>query len=501
MVPPEEPVSGTFRLLISDEENAIGDFARLLVTFEGFEIERAAGEWYPGVGLLVPQTTTVDLVRLQGTAAQAIWEGDVEETTYVKLRLIPADAAGVRGELAPEGGVPENLDPAGDFDGDGILNSDDNCRFVANGADGDNQADTDADGIGDACSVFVELPSGRFEWEPRDTQGEHSGFTVGGVEPINFVYDFTAVRRGPPGDHDYLVQPEIGQTGPDQPYIEVKDQEKEGEGEEFTLQLEGEPQPGTTSTLAVTDEVGNAVTAVIVRLKAEGVLGDTDAEGRLNVEIPAGTVKLHLEAEKDDAEAELEVRFGEDGSADTDTENDGLSLQMEGQIQAGTTVTLLILDEQGNPVPDAEVRIKMERDAGLTSAEGLLDIEIPAYAEELSLEARLGDRRGELEREFTVAEPQASADGDGSDEEGDVGETGLTVQLEGLPQAGTEVTVVVSGADGSPVFGAEIRVNGEVVGTTNADGVLTITIPQNAEELEIKAFVSGSEGELKLSIQ
>ena len=268
--------------------------------------------------------------------------------------------------------------------------------------------------------------------------------------------------------------------------------------------------------------MGNAVTAVIVRLKAEGVLGGTDAEGRLNVEIPAGTVKLHLEAEKDDAEAELGVRFGEDGSADTDTENDGLSLQIEGQIQAGTTVTLLILDEQGNPVPDAEVRIKMERDAGLTSAEGLLDIEIPAYAEELSLEARLGDRRGELEREFTVAEPQASTDGDGSDEEGDVGETGLTVQLEGLPQAGTEVTTgdvtsegalaaapggdggdrrCISGADGSPVFGAEIRVNGEVVGTTNADGVLTITIPQNAEELEIKASVSGSEGELKLSIQ
>ena len=35
-VVPPEPVSGNFRLLISDEENAIGDFARLLVTFEGF---------------------------------------------------------------------------------------------------------------------------------------------------------------------------------------------------------------------------------------------------------------------------------------------------------------------------------------------------------------------------------------------------------------------------------------------------------------------------------
>ncbi len=82
----------------------------------------------------------------------------MEETTYVKLRLIPADPSGVRGELAPESGVPENLDPAGDFDSDGILNSDDKCRFVANGANGDNQADSDGNGIGDSCSVVVELP-------------------------------------------------------------------------------------------------------------------------------------------------------------------------------------------------------------------------------------------------------------------------------------------------------------------------------------------------------
>ena len=38
VAPAPEAASGNFRLLISDEENAIGDFARLLVTFKGFEI-------------------------------------------------------------------------------------------------------------------------------------------------------------------------------------------------------------------------------------------------------------------------------------------------------------------------------------------------------------------------------------------------------------------------------------------------------------------------------
>ena len=281
----------------------------------------------------------------------------------------------------------------------------------------------------------------------------------------------------------------------------MKDQEKEGKAAELTLQLEGEPQAGTSSTLLVADEGGNPVAGVTVHVMVEGLFGDTDAEGRLSVEIPVGTVKLHFGVEKDSAKGQLEVRFGEDGSAETDPENDGISLEIEEQIQAGTTVTLLIADEQGAPVPDTGVRIKIERDAGLTSDEGLLDIEIPLYAEQLSLEAGLEDRRGELTFEFTVGDAQAPADGDGSDQEGEVGGTALTVQVEGRPQAGAEVTIVVRAADGSFVVGAEIRVNDEVVGTTGSDGELTITIPQKTEELEIKASVSGAEGELQLTIQ
>ena len=492
-IPPEEPVGGNFRLLISDEENAIGDFARLLVTFEGFEIERASGGWYPGDGLLVPQTPTADLVQLQGAAALAIWEGDVEETTYIKLRLIPADPSGVRGELAPvAGAVPVSET---DFDGDGVLDADDNCQFISNA----DQVDTDEDSIGDACSVFVKLPSGRFEWEPRDSDGEHTGFTVDGVDPINFVYDFTVVRRGPPGDHDYLVQPEIGETGPGQPYVEAKDLETEYEGAELTLQLDGEPQPGTNSTLGVTDEAGNAVAGAIVRLKAEGVLGDTDLNGLLSVEIPIGTLRLRLEAENNDDDGKWEVRFAEDGTAEIDTDNDELSIQIEGLIGAGTTVMLLVLDEQGDPVPGAQISIKIEREAGLTDDDGLLDIEIPAYAEELEIEARLDDQRGEFEIEFAVA--QAQQDGDGNDQESNGVETSLTVQLVGQPLAGTEVTVVVTGADGITVFGAEIQVNDEIVGSTDADGRLNITVPQDAEELEIVASLNGVDGELEITVQ
>jgi hypothetical protein len=392
--------------------------------------------------------------------------------------------------------VRENLDPAGDFDGDGVLNGDDNCRFVSNGADGDNQADTDRDGIGDACSVFVELPSGRFEWEPRDAQGGHVGFIVGGLEPINFVYDFTVVRRGPPGDHDYLVQPEIGETGPGQAFVEVKDQDEEDQGEEFTLRLEGEPQPGTNTTLTVVDEAGNHVAGAKISVKSEGVLGETNNEGRLSVEIPIGTVKLRLKAEKDDADGEIDIRFGEDGEVVINTKNEGLSLQIEGLVQPGATGMLLVSDDQGNPVPKVRVDIKIERDAGLTSVDGLLDVRIPVYAEEFSVEASLDEQRGELEIKFTG--PQAEGPVKAAD--GDV-ETSLTIQLDGRPKLGADVIVVVIRADGGTVSGAEIRVNDEVVGSTDAVGRLTITIPHYIEELEITASVDGVKGELEIKIQ
>ena len=83
----------------------------------------------------------------------------------------------------------------------------------------------------------------------------------------------------------------------------------------------------------------------------------------------------------------------------------------------------------------------------------------------------------------------------------DAGDPALTVQLDGQPLAGTEVSVVVTGAGGSPVFGAEIQVNGEIAGSTDAQGLLMITIPQDAEELEITASVDERKGELELEIE
>ena len=305
---PAEEAEGNFSLLVSDDENAIGDFARLLVTFEGFEIERASGGWYPGTNasftnnadpseLLVPQVATVNLVELQGLAAEAIWTGDVEETTYVKLRLIPNSAAGVKGELAPDGGAPPDFKPEDDFDGDEVTNGQDNCRFVANG----DQADADGDGIGDDCSVDVKLPSGRFEWQPGDSGDDPRGFTVGGDDPINFVYDFSVVRRGPPTDPSYLVNPEVGKSGPSQKLSIIKQGTERG----LTLTLEGEPQAGQEVSLIVTSEDAS-VEGAVVTINGEEV-GSTDASGRITLTLPSDAEEVKIEAASGDFEGALEI--------------------------------------------------------------------------------------------------------------------------------------------------------------------------------------------------
>lgn len=84
---------------------------------------------------------------------------------------------------------------------------------------------------------------------------------------------------------------------------------------------------------------------------------------------------------------------------------------------------------------------------------------------------------------------------DDGDEERD--EQELQLFLIGDPLLDPQVTLVVTDA-GVPVAGATVEVEEEVVGTTNAQGELTLTLADEEEEVEIKATLGEKEGELEI---
>ena len=74
---PDSAPEANFRLLISDDINAIGDFESLIVTISSVGVHQVGGgsEWLE----LSPATEELDLVSLQGDNAQEVWSGDLPE--------------------------------------------------------------------------------------------------------------------------------------------------------------------------------------------------------------------------------------------------------------------------------------------------------------------------------------------------------------------------------------------------------------------------------------
>jgi cold shock CspA family protein len=106
-----------------------------------------------------------------------------------------------------------------------------------------------------------------------------------------------------------------------------------------------------------------------------------------------------------------------------------------------------------------------------------------------------------------ILKPVASESGtdveidDVDEREDDEDEVELEASVVGDAEAGEEATVKVTRND-QPVENATLRLNGEVVATTGADGTATVQLPADVEEVEIEATTEGeSEGEAELELE
>lgn len=60
--------------------------------------------------------------------------------------------------------------------------------------------------------------------------------------------------------------------------------------------------------------------------------------------------------------------------------------------------------------------------------------------------------------------------------------------------------LTVTDESGAPVEGVEIEINDAIVGATDADGKLTITLPTGVEKVEIDAKLGEAEGEIEIEL-
>jgi hypothetical protein len=271
---------GTVDFYVSDEPNAIGDFAHLNVTITtvGFARDGANGSAGNDSGGWVERPAgnrTVDLTRLVGANASLVGTFDVPAGEYTRV-------------LAYVGAVNATL---------------------TNGE-----------------HVTVKLPSEKLQLDRP--------FSVESNSSVQFVFDIAVHEAGKSGK--YVLKPVIGESGTDVP-IEDVDGETEDENEDGKNDDRGEEErddernetdgneggkaalnatfvgnvtAGENATLQVTNN-GTAVENATVTVNEE-VVATTGPDGTVTFVVP-DTEELDVKVQAGESEAELEVEVDGEG--------------------------------------------------------------------------------------------------------------------------------------------------------------------------------------------
>lgn len=395
-----------FRLLVSDSENAIGDFKSLEVTVSGIGVVRG-GESGRLETIEIEPNVVLDLTRLQGLNAQEVWQGILPTGQYRKLSINVESAVGT----------------------------------LSNGQ-----------------TVNIMVPPGYMQIvKPFQVTADN--------QIVNFVFDITVVSVGNESDSKYILLPQIKQSGVNQVVHEVEEGNltlqlaggnitagsnvtllvtSEGnavsdalvtvngavignttadgrisfivpfvgeldiramKGElhgklQIDLGPEHEHQPGNLTLRVVSGNVtagsnvtllvtfqGDPVSGALVVVNSSEI-GNTALDGRVSFIAPF-VEELKVKAIKGDMEGKLDIDL-EQGHGEG-----RLTLQeVGGNTIPGDSVTLLVTFE-GNPVSGASVAVN-DYEVGSTLADGRISFVVP-LEDELEIRAIKGEQQGQLE--------------------------------------------------------------------------------------------------------
>jgi hypothetical protein len=298
---------------------------------------------------------------------------------------------------------------------------------------------------------MVSLPGGRFRISKPFIITENG-------PTVNYVYDLIAVKIGQ--DSQYMLQTQVEYSGANQVFHEV------GEGDLVIRVVDGLILPGETVLLAITTE-GVPVAEAKITFNGDKI-GVTDGEGYISFEVPYYSV-LEIEAFKGELYGELRIEL-EGGHSLTIEVVDGL-------VVPGEKIALLVSLE-GNPVPEAKIIVNGDK-IGYTDREGYIYFMIPHYPV-LEIKAIKGEFHGVLNFEFEE-------------------DYNLAIEVvEGTVMPGEVVVLLVSLGE-EPVHEAKMKVNGDIIGYTNSEGLISFEVPYYSV-LEIEAFKGELYGELRIEL-
>jgi len=242
---PSPTPEANFRLLISDDVNAIGDFESLVVAITSVGVHKAGegGGWLE----FPPATEELDLVPLQEENAQEIWSGDLPDGEYTMVFVY---VSAVNGTL-------NNGDP-----------------------------------------TTVKLPSEKLHINTH--------FSIPEDSPVSFVFDLSVVAAGSEQSGiKYILKPVVSQSGLNQEFTEVSppegelDLELQGDvapGETVTLLVTFDGEPVAGAEVEVNgEEIGTT--------GDDGTISFTIPEDAEELEIEVKLGELEGELELDFSEA------------------------------------------------------------------------------------------------------------------------------------------------------------------------------------------------------
>jgi len=290
--PTEEKAN--FRLLISDDVNAIDQFASLNVTISrvGVHMGGESGKWFE------PPLATVelDLVPLQEENAQEIWTGILDDGDYNKVFVHVTEIRGV----------------------------------LKTGETIDN----------------IELPS--------DKLHINTHFSIPEDAPVNFVFDLTVVAAGnEKSGIKYILKPVVSESGPKQKFNDVTPKGKPDE-QEFKGVIKSIDEATSTWTMEI--EVEGELELWTVDVSEADIKGDAAVD--LEAEVKGTVVgdKTIKASEVEIKEAEEEEFEGVIKTIDEATSTWTMEIEVEGELELWT-VDVSEAEIDGDPAVDLEAEV------------------------------------------------------------------------------------------------------------------------------------------------